>query len=118
MSAAGGNGRAGMQRIVLDVVADLIIFFEAQLVHALQHSLVVVKPATGDCDTEYFLKRSNGRLTKSAIMAAITCSGTNSGMRSCVAANTALYNSHVLRVISAYMTGNAAAPQRANTVRS
>jgi len=33
---------------VLDVVAVLIIFFEDKLVHALQHSLGVVKPATGD----------------------------------------------------------------------
>ena len=55
---------------VRDVVAVLVIFFEAKLVHALRHSLGVVRPVTGNCDTaEYFLKSSNGHLPKSVLCA-------------------------------------------------
>jgi len=53
MSAAGSNSRRRTQDAannVLDVVAVLVIFFEAKLVRALQHSLGVVKPATRDWD--------------------------------------------------------------------
>jgi len=48
MSAADSNETQNAANNVLDVVTVLVIFFEARLVHALQHSLQgVVKPATG-----------------------------------------------------------------------
>ena len=100
---------------VHDIIAILVIFFDAKLVHALQHSLGVVKPATGDCDTiEYVLKSSKERLPKSAITVLRAQGQTPCRTRSCIVANITRYNAHVFRVISAYMIGNAAASQGAN----
>ena len=116
MSAAGSNGRRRTQDAannVLDVVAVLVIFFEAKLVRALQHSLGVVKPATRDWDR--ILPEKQQRTPHKV---GHTCSRTNCGTRSCFAANTARYNAYVVRVISACMTRNAAVPQGTNTVSS
>ena len=80
--------------------------------HALQHSLRVKPPHQPETVilTEYFLKRSNGRISKSAVM----CSGTDFGTQDRVSLQTPL---DTTRTSSnpRHQRVHAAAPQRVNT---